>query len=143
MNWAAIVWLAALVIFLLAEAATVSVTSLWFAAGSLVALIVSLLNGPLWLQALLFVIVSGALLLLLRPLVRRYLTPGLIRTNVDSVVGTTGLVTEDIDNVSARGRVKLGAMTWTARSTSGAPIGKDTRIRVDRVEGVKVFVTPV
>ena len=65
------------------------------------------------------------------------------KTNVDSVPGTEGLVTEDIDNVAYQGQVKLGAMTWTARSTSGASIRAGTRVRVDRVEGVKVFVSPV
>ena len=49
----------------------------------------------------------------------------------------------DIDNVEARGQVKLGGMEWTARSTSGDPISVGTEVRVDRVEGVKVYVTPV
>ena len=70
------------------------------------------------------------------------MNPKLTPTNVDSVIGSTGLVTVAIDNVSAAGQVKLGAMFWTARSTSGAPIPKDTLIRVDRIEGVKVFVSP-
>ena len=59
-----------------------------------------------------------------------------------SLLGAQGLVTEPIDNVSYQGQVKLGAMTWTARSTSGAPISAGTQVTVDRVEGVKVFVSP-
>ena len=62
---------------------------------------------------------------------------------MDSVVGSIGRVTADIDNVEARGQVKLGGMEWTARSTSGDPIIVGTEVRVDRVEGVKVYVTPV
>ena len=69
--------------------------------------------------------------------------PKITATNVDSMVGTQGYVTEDIDNVAAHGHVKLGGMEWTARSTTGDPIGKDTLVRVDRIEGVKAFVTPV
>ena len=62
---------------------------------------------------------------------------------MDSVIGSEGLVTADIDNITALGQVKLGGMEWTARSTSGAPIPTGTLIKVDKIEGVKVFVTPV
>ena len=142
MNTSAIVWLILMVIFLLAEAATVSLVSLWFAAGALAAMLLSLLHGGLGLQIAGFVMVSGVLLALLRPLVRRFVTPKLTSTNVDAVIGSTGIVTAAIDNVSASGQVKLGAMVWTARSTSGEPIPQGTRVRVDRVEGVKAFVSP-
>ena len=142
MKWAAIVWLLLLVVFLAAEAATVSMVSLWFAVSALVALLVALLGGPGWLQGTLFLAISAVLLALLRPLVKRYVTPRITATNVDSVIGSTGLVTTAIDNVSAVGQVKLGAMEWTARSTSGQPIPVGTRVRVDKIEGVKVYVSP-
>lgn len=142
MNWTAIMWLVLLVVFLLVEAATVGVVSAWFALGALVAMVTALLQGPVWLQTLLFVAVSTGLLLALRPLVRKYLSPNLTATNVDSVVGSTGIVTAAIDNVSAVGQVKLGAMEWTARSTSGQPIPVGTLVKVDKIEGVKAYVTP-
>ena len=142
MNMAAIVWLVLMVVFLAAEASTVSMVSLWFAAGALIALLTALAGGAAWLQTLLFLAVSAGLLLALRPLAKKYLSPKLTATNVDSVVGTTGLVTAAIDNVSAVGQVKLGAMEWTARSTSGQPIPAGTLVKVDRIEGVKAFVSP-
>ena len=142
MNWAAIMWLILLVVFLLVEAATVGVVSAWFALGALAAMVTALLHGPVWLQTVLFVVVSAGLLLALRPLVRKYLSPNLTATNVDSVVGSTGIVTAAIDNVSAAGQVKLGAMEWTARSTSGQPIPVGTLVKVDKIEGVKAYVTP-
>lgn len=143
MDWTAIVWLGLLVLFLLAEAACpIHLVSLWFAVGSLVALLVNLLGGPMWLQAGLFVLISGALLALLWPLTRKYLNPGVTKTNLDAIVGSTGLVTVAIDNLSATGQVKLGPMEWTARSTSGEVIPADTPVQVDRIEGVKVFVSP-
>ena len=142
MKWAAIVWLLLMVVFLAAEAATVSMVSLWFAVSALVALLVALLGGPGWLQGTLFLVISAVLLALLRPLVKRYVTPRITATNVDSVIGSTGLVTTAIDNVSAVGQVKLGAMEWTARSTSGQLIPVGTRVRVDKIEGVKVYVSP-
>ena len=142
MDLVAIVWLMLLVVFLIAEASTVTLVSLWFAAGSLIALIAGLLGAALWLQVLLFLAVSVLSLTALRPLVRKFIHPRLTATNVDSVIGSTGLVTASIENVSASGQVKLGAMEWTARSTSGAPIPEGTMVRVDRIEGVKVFVSP-
>ena len=137
-----IVWLAILIAMLVVEANTITLVSLWFAFGALASLIASLLGAEIWLQAVLFLGVSAVLLACLRPLVRKHLTPRITRTNVDSVVGTQGFVTADIDNISAAGQVKLGAMYWTARSTSGAPIPEGTLVRVDRIEGVKVYVSP-
>ena len=142
MNWAAIVWLVLMVVFLAAEAATVTVISLWFAAGALAAMVTALLGGGLWLQACVFVAVSAIALTALRPLVRKYLTPKLTATNIDSVIGSQGIVTADIDNIASSGQVKLNGMEWSARSSSGEPIPAGTRVTVDRIEGVKVFVSP-
>ena len=142
MNWAAIVWLVLIVVFLMVEASTVTLVSLWFAAGALAAILVALTGGGLGFQVAVFVIVSAVLLTALRPLVRKHIKPKLTKTNVDAVVGSTGLVTVAIDNVSAVGQVKLGAMYWTARSTAGNRIPEGTLVQVDRIEGVKVFVTP-
>ena len=144
MNWAAIIWLGLMVAFLITEAVCpFHLVSIWFAAGALVAVFVSLLGGPVWLQITLFMIVSVALLAALWPLVRKLITPKITKTNIDSVIGSTGLVTVAIDNVTAVGQVKLDAMYWTARSTSGEKIPEGTLIRADRIEGVKVYVSPV
>ena len=142
MNWAAIIWLGLTVAFLIAEASTVTVISLWFAAGSLVAMAMALLGGAIWLQVLTFLVVSAIALTALRPLVRKYLTPKLTATNIDSVIGSIGIVTATIDNIGATGQVKLNGMEWTARSTSGDPIPAGVKVRVDKIEGVKVFVSP-
>ena len=138
-----IIWLVLMVGFLVAEAATVTMVSLWFAAGALVALLVSLLHLKIWIQITLFVLVSGVLLACLRPMVRRHFTPKLTRTNVDAIVGTKGVVTAEIDNVCAAGQVKLNGMEWSARSADGSIIPAGTLIRVERIEGVKAFVSPV
>ena len=144
MESAAFFWLALLVIFLIAEAACpIHLVSVWFAIGSLAALLCDSLGAPVWVQITVFVAVSAVLLALLWPLAKKFLNPKVTSTNVDSVIGSVGVVTADIDNVEAHGQVKLGGMEWTARSTSGDPIAAGTEIRVDRIEGVKVFVTPV
>lgn len=143
MGWMAAVWFGLLVLFLWVEASTVTMVSAWFALGALAAMITSVCNGALWLQVVLFFVVSTVCLLSLRPLAKKYFTPKIVKTNVDSVVGSRGKVLESIDNVAATGRVKLGSMEWTARSTDGQNIAADTLVAVDKVEGVKVFVTPV
>ena len=141
MNWAALIWLILMVVFLIAEAASVSLVSLWFAVGSLGALIASLLGAEIWTQVLVFLVVSSILLACLRPLLRKFIKPKVVPTNVDTIPGSTGYVTENIDNPSAQGQVKLGSLFWSARSTSGDPIATGTLVKVDKVEGVKVFVS--
>ena len=142
MNWAAIIWFSLLLVFLVVEAACpIHLVSIWFSAGALVAMVASFFGAAVWLQALLFLVVSSVLVVLLWPFIKKFLNPKLTKTNVDAIVGSEGYVTTDIDNVSATGQVKLGAMEWTARSTSGSNIPKGSLIRVDRVEGVKVYVS--
>ncbi len=143
MNWEAIVWLGLMIGFMAVEGATVAIVSVWFAVGALVSLLASLLTAPVWLQIVLFLLVSGLCLALLRPFAKKHFNVGRTRTNVESVAGTSGIVTEDIDNVRASGHVKLGTVVWSARSTSGQPISRGTLVKADRVEGVKVYVTVV
>ena len=138
-----LLWLGLMVLFLIMEANTVSVVSIWFAVGALAALVASLLGGQLWLQTVLFFAVSAGLLACLRPVAKKYFKPKLTKTNVDAVIGTQGYITHAVDNLNGKGQVKLGAMEWTARSTDGNPIPQGTLVKVDRIEGVKAFVTPV
>ncbi len=139
----AYIWLGLMVLCLVVEGACpLHLVSVWFALGALVAAIAAMLTAPLWLQLVLFVVVSGALLALMWPLTKKVLMPKQAKTNMDAVIGSEGIVTEAIDNIDAVGQVKLGGMVWTARSTSGEPIPAGTRIRVDKIEGVRAFVTP-
>ena len=133
-------WLALFVAFLIVEAGTVALVSIWFALGALAALVSCALGAEMWLQITVFLVVSLVLLALLWKRVRSKLTT--TKTNVDSVIGAEGYVTEAIDNLSYTGRVKLGGITWAARSTSGAGIPVGTLVKVERIEGVKVFVSP-
>ena len=134
------IWIGALVLFVVLEAATAGITSLWFVLGAFVALGIALLGWAEWLQVGVFFIVSITSLFLLRPLVKRYIDPKKENTNVDALIGMQGLVLEKIDNISGQGRVKLGGMEWSARSENGENIEKDAVVTVVRIEGVKVFV---
>ena len=135
-------WLAVLVACLIAEAATVTLASIWFAAGALAAILTVQLHGSFAVQAVVFFAVSIVFLVLLRPFARKMLKPQIVKTNADALIGTTGVVLTEIDNARAQGQVKLEAMEWTARSTSGQPIPVGTRVKVDKIEGVKAYVSP-
>ena len=143
MNWEAIFWLAATIVFVLAEASTVTLVSIWFAAGSLAAIVVALLGGSLGLQVMVFLTVASLLLIFLRRIVRKYIHPKIIRTNVDAMIDAVGVVITPINNVAALGQVKVGSMEWSARSTNNTHIPAGAMVKVDRVEGVKVFVSLV
>ena len=135
-------WFVLLVVFAIVEAATVGLASIWFAAGALAAMIASLLHAPLWLQIALFLAVSFVTLLLARPLARKLLAPGYQPTNADRILGQEAVVTETIDNLAGRGLVSVGGSVWTARAQDDQPIAAGTVVRILRIEGVKVFVTP-
>ena len=137
-----ILWLGAFVVFLAIETGTLGLVSIWFAAGALGALLVAWLGGMFWLQVVVFLVVSCAALACLRPLVKKYFVPKISATNADSLIGVVTLVTGDIDNIQAKGELLLGGVPWSARSTSGDPIPAGTLVRVDRIEGVRLFVSP-
>ncbi len=134
-------WVAALVVFLIVEAVTAGLVSIWFVFGSLVALICAALGAAVWLQIFWFVIVSVATLVLTRPLVKRYVDSRSVATNADRSIGRTAVVTERIDNLSATGAVQLSGVVWTARSTDDAvTIESGERVTVRAIEGVKLIV---
>ena len=142
MNWEAIFWLIAMVIFMAAEAMTVTLVSIWFAAGALGAILVALLGGGLVMQVLVFLALAVVLLFCLRGLVRKHFNPRLTRTNVDSIIGAIGIVITPVNNIAALGQVQINGMEWSARSTDNTHISAGTLVKVDRIEGVKVFVSP-
>ena len=138
-----IFWLVALIVFAIVEALTMGLASIWFCAGALVALIAGACGAPLWLQLLLFFVVSAACMALVRPIAKRRFAPRRVRTNADRVLDTVAVVTETIDNIAATGAVQAGGIIWTARSESGAVLHSGSRVRVLRIEGVKLFVAPL
>lgn len=136
-----VLWLILVVIFAVLEGVSVSLTSIWFAAGALVALFVSFLVPALWVQALVFAVVSLAALLLIRPLARRMMQPkGKIPTNADRLLGREGIVTQTVDNLAATGQVKVSGQIWTARTENDERIFAGEQVKVLRIDGVKLLV---
>ena len=134
------VWIGAIVIFGVAEAITAGLGSIWFVLGSVAGLIAAICNGPLWLQVVLFFVVSVLTLIATRPLVARMVTKDNVATNADRVLGKTARVTEVIDNTIPTGAVYIDGKTWTARSANDEVIAVSEMVRVVKMEGVKLIV---
>ncbi len=140
MNLMIWVWLGAIVVFGVAELITEGMVSIWFVAGALAALAASMIDLPVSVQVMAFVIVSAIALAASRPLVRRFLNRPGIPTNADRIVGMTAQVVEPVDNEKASGAVYVDGKTWTARSTDGHSIPAGTQVQIQRIEGVKLIV---
>ena len=139
-DMSTIIWIAAIVIFGVAEAVTAGLTSIWFVLGSVAALIAAICNGPVWLQIALFFVVSIATLAATRPLVAKLMKKDIKPTTADRVLGGSARVTERIDNDVPTGAVYIDGKTWSARSSTGEIIEPDAMVRVVRMEGVKLYV---
>ena len=137
----AICWLAVLIVLLVVEIATLGLTTIWFAGGALVACVAALLDASIWVQIVLFLVVSVLLLLFTRPVAVRYMNKNRTKTNVDSMAGKEAVVTEDIDNLKAQGVVQVNGLEWTARAENNQDvIPKGSVVEVTRVDGVKLIV---
>lgn len=135
-----IIWLIVLVVCLAIEISTLGLTSIWFAGGALLALIISMIGGPLWLQVLVFLVTSIVLLIFTRPIAMKYFNKNRTKTNVDSKIGKQAIVTETIDNLKGVGRIVTDGMEWTARSLDSAVIEEGAVVTIEKIEGVKAIV---
>ena len=128
-------------VFMVIEAATLGLATIWFAGGALVALIAAMCGAGLGIQVASFLVVSLVLLIFTRPFAVRFLSKDTLKTNVDRVIGMEGVVTEEISNLAGTGKVSLGGNIWTARTENeGGTIPVDAVVAVLRVEGVKLIV---
>jgi membrane protein implicated in regulation of membrane protease activity len=133
-------WLIILVIGLIIEAITLGLATIWFAFGALVAWILAMFNFHPAVQITVFFVVSLILLYYTRPVAVKYLKLGHTKTNYESIVQKTGIVTERIDNFASTGLVKVEGQIWTARSSNNEIIEKDSIVLIEEVKGVKLFV---
>lgn len=137
------VWLGLLAFFVIVEAATANLLTIWFAAGALVAFISSFFIESPIIQVVIFVIVSLIVLVALRPIAKKYTRTRKQPTNADMYINAEGVVTEAISNLNAQGTVKVRGSVWTARSYDDeVEIPENTKIVVERIEGVKLIVKP-
>ena len=133
-------WLGLMLVLITIEAITISLTTIWLAAGALVAFFLALFNVPLWLQISAFLAVSIILIVFTRPVAVKYLKVGGQKTNTDLLIGTNGIVIADINEFTT-GQVKVKGQIWTAVSNMGESITKATEVIIEGIEGVKLIVS--
>ena len=116
MDMVLIFWMVILILCIVIEVLTLGLTTIWFAAGALVAIFAALLYAPIFVQVILFLLVSLTLLFFTRPIAVKYFNRDRVKTNVESMVGRQAIVTGEIDNVQATGQVTVSGQEWSARS---------------------------
>ena len=126
-------WLIALVVFLVIEAATLGLATIWFAGGALVALIAAMCGAGIVIQIVLFLVVSLVLLFFTRPFAVRFLNKDTLKTNVDRVVGMEGVVTEEISNLAGTGKVRL-------EETCGLRVQRTKEVRFPWMQSLRCSV---
>lgn len=136
-------WLSIFALAVVLEMLSNTMLTIWFGIGALTALGLERLNAPIWSQWVIFVVVSVLLIFLFRKMMLEKLKSGDIKTNVDEIIDDIGIVTEDIDYIEGTGAVKIKGKIWSARAEKKQIIPKNTRVRILRVEGVKVFVEEI
>ena len=136
-----IFWLVAMVALIVIELATLGLTTIWFACGALVAVVAAALDAPLLLQILMFIVVSFAVLLAVRPIAVKYFNKDRTRTNIESMIGRQAIVVSEIDNMQGIGQVTVNGMEWSARSTiNELKIAVGHVVVIRAVDGVKLIV---
>ncbi len=136
------VWVGLIVLFLMIEGATMGLTTIWFAIGSIFSMLAALFGWSLQVQIGLGIIVSFILFFFTRPVALKYLKVGHVKTNVNAIIGKTGVVHLDTTE-NERGQVKVNGQIWTAVSKDQTPLKKGTEIEVVAVEGVKLIVKKI
>ena len=136
------IWGVLIIVFLVLEAVTVGLASIWFAIGAVCALLSAVMGAPVWLQIVWFIIISAATLAVTRPLVKKYVNAKSQATNADRLIGQTCRVTERIDNLSGTGTVFIDGKTWSARTVDGGAVEAEALVVVRGISGVKLMVDP-
>ena len=138
------VWLGVVVMAIAAEAATADLIAIWIIPSALVSLILAVIDVPLWLQVVVFLVLVAAFLVLSKTLLRKYLKkrPNEI-TNADALIGQTAIVTENLDNLAQSGAVRVNGLEWSARSVDDSiKLEKGTLVVIRRINGVKLICEP-
>jgi len=133
------IWLFLAIVLAVIEGLTLGLTTIWFAIAALIMIFVSFLPIPFVFQVLIFLAISAVLLFFTRPIAIKKFKAGKEKTNVDSLVGKSALVTKQITEFD-RGEVKVNGQIWSARSEDGSTLNEGTKCEVIRIEGVQAIV---
>lgn len=141
MEYVVWIWLGLLVLLIIFELVTTSLTTIWFAGGALVSFIMAMFKAPLWTQIAAFFAVSIVLLIFTRPVFTKILKIGGAKTNVDGLIGQRARVISEINNNESAGYAVVGGQEWTARAQNDSDIiPENTIVEIVGVSGVKLIV---
>ena len=135
-----IFWLILVAVMLVIEIFTMGLTTIWFSLGAVAAAIAAGLGAPLWVQILLFTVVSVVIMILVRPFALKVMDRNRTKTHIDEVIGQQAEVIEAIDNQREQGRVRFRGVEWMARSVDGSTMAAGDVVTVEEVSGVKLLV---
>lgn len=135
-----IFWLILVAVMLVIEIFTMGLTTIWFSLGAVAAAIAAGLGAPLWVQILLFTVVSVVIMILVRPFALKVMDRNRTKTNIDEVIGQQAEVIEPIDNQKEQGKVRFRGVEWMARSVDGSTMAAGDVVTVEAVSGVKLLV---
>jgi len=135
-------WIGILIVFLIIEGMTAQFVSIWFAASSIVSLILSVFNVDPLYQIIAFAVVSLILIIATKPIIKKHVHPS-YTSNADSLIGKTTVVCEDIDNIRETGIVKINGVEWSARNISDELIPQGEKVVIQKINGVRLIVSKV
>lgn len=134
-----IVWLIIFIITFIIEISTLSLVSIWFSAGALMAILLNYFGILVKGQIAGFIITSILTFLIFRPVLMKHIKAPKVKTNMDRLIGKTGEITKEINPLSF-GQIKINGQVWTGKSLEGATIKEGTLVEVIDIEGAKLVV---
>lgn len=141
MSW--YIWLIIAGLFIIIETFTSGFLIFWFGIGALVSMIISIFIEDIFIQTIIFIISSVILIFATKPFVKKFTNSQTISTNINSLIGKTGIVVKEIDNLASVGQVKVNGELWSAKSIDNQIISENTKVEIIEIDGVKLIVKTI
>lgn len=141
MSW--YIWLIIAGLFIIIETFTSGFLIFWFGIGALVSMIISIFIEDIFIQTIIFIISSVILIFVTKPFVKKFTNSQTISTNINSLIGKTGIVVKEIDNLASVGQVKVNGELWSAKSIDNQIISENTKVEIIKIDGVKLIVKTI
>ena len=140
-----IIWLAIAIILLIVEMLTVNLLTIWFSLAAFIMSPISLLNLPIYVQILIFIAISMALMIPLKKVYEEKIKPkNILKDNLtDKLVTESGIVTTTIDNSKNEGQIIVGDIYWKAVSLNNDIIEKGTKVSIVKIEKLYAYVQKI
>lgn len=137
------IWLIIAGLFIIIETFTSGFLIFWFGIGALVSMIISIFIEDIFIQTIIFIISSVILIFATKPFVKKFTNSQTISTNINSLIGKTGIVVKEIDNLASVGQVKVNGELWSAKSIDNQIISENTKVEIIKIDGVQLIVKTI